>query len=354
MTWHDRDYNREPPRGPAGPGVSGFLYRLWALLNWSFPLGAYFGIRVRVHITFLLLVGGEGLHAFSVGGTDWLLWTLRWAGLLFASVLLHEFGHCTGCRAVGGRADDILMWPLGGLAFCAPPRRPWPEFVTVACGPLVTLLLTVAPFTVLSLAFPGFAHEYLRVFNPFQMWTGPHGGAAGVLYDLMLVNYSLLLFNLCLAFYPFDGGRIVQTALWAAVGYTTSMRWATAIGMAGAGAVGVYGLLNGQWMLIWLAVFGFYTCYRQSHGLIVDQGQGAYEPASYDRASQSTDRPAWLARWRRRRSERQRARRQAEELRLNSLVDRILAKVKERGLHSLTDAEKRALQHATDRQRRAG
>ncbi len=38
------------------------------------------------------------------------------AGLLFVSVLLHEFGHCFAARWVDGDATEIMIWPLGGLA----------------------------------------------------------------------------------------------------------------------------------------------------------------------------------------------------------------------------------------------
>jgi membrane associated rhomboid family serine protease len=47
-------------------------------------------------------------------------------------------------------------------------------------------------------------------------------------------------------------------------------------------------------------------------------------------------------------------RRQRRDQAEDAQVDRILAKVKEHGLHSLSEAEKRTLQRATDRHRRAG
>ena len=43
---------------------------------------------------------------------------------LFSIVLLHEFGHALACRQVGGKADQIVLWPLGGVAYVAPPPRP--------------------------------------------------------------------------------------------------------------------------------------------------------------------------------------------------------------------------------------
>ena len=44
--------------------------------------------------------------------------------LLFGIILLHEFGHCFGARYVDGDAKEILIWPLGGLAYVDVPHTP--------------------------------------------------------------------------------------------------------------------------------------------------------------------------------------------------------------------------------------
>src|SRR3954471_6577071 len=92
-------------------------------INWSIPLGRLFGINLRVHILFPIVALGLILRvayrkigdvpAYPPGA--WIDETILLT-LLFGSVLLHEFGHCFGARAVNGDASDILMWPLGGLA----------------------------------------------------------------------------------------------------------------------------------------------------------------------------------------------------------------------------------------------
>lgn len=38
---------------------------------------------------------------------------------LFVIVMLHEFGHVLACRQVGGRANRIVLRPLGGDYLCA-------------------------------------------------------------------------------------------------------------------------------------------------------------------------------------------------------------------------------------------
>jgi Zn-dependent protease len=55
--------------------------------------------------------------------------------------LFHEFGHALACRQVGGQADLIVLWPLGGVAYVSPPPRPGALLWRIAAGPLVNVLL---------------------------------------------------------------------------------------------------------------------------------------------------------------------------------------------------------------------
>src|SRR6516162_9139438 len=60
---------------------------------------------------------------------------------LFLIVLTHEFGHALACRSVGGRANLIVLWPLGGIAYVSPPQRPGAQLWSIAAGPLVNVVL---------------------------------------------------------------------------------------------------------------------------------------------------------------------------------------------------------------------
>src|SRR5439155_2197999 len=72
---------------------------------------------------------------------------------LFGIVLLHEFGHALACRQVGGRANDIVLWPLGGIAFVSPPPRPGAVLWSIAAGPLVNGVLV--PITIIAYRIAG-------------------------------------------------------------------------------------------------------------------------------------------------------------------------------------------------------
>src|SRR5208283_5102985 len=69
------------------------------------------------------------------------LWNLAEYLSLFVIVLLHEFGHSLACRQVGGTANTIVLWPLGGVAFVDPPQRPGATLWSIAAGPLVNVAL---------------------------------------------------------------------------------------------------------------------------------------------------------------------------------------------------------------------
>ena len=340
-----------PGAGPGGfGGHSGsWLHRVGAFLNTSYHVGTVLDIRVRVHITFLLLVVFECVRA----GELW--WPLRWTGLLFASVLLHEFGHCLACRRVGGSADDILLWPLGGLAFCAPPRRPWPEFVTVVWGPLVNLIIAAASFAVLAVWTAGAMPVSL---NPLHPWVGfAPSGPAGWVADLYVVNSSLLWFNLALLFYPFDGGRLVQIALWARYGFLRSMRWALTLGMVGAVGAALFGIFAKQLFITAIGVFGFLTCRQQLKHLRfaqeADQETESWDPGYYDRRDdRAGTRASLLQQWKNRRQAHHEQRQCEQVARREAEMDRVLEKIARSGMDSLSKQEQRVLHEATEQRRK--
>src|SRR5690606_8066625 len=108
------------------------------ILSWSLPLYRLWGIQVRLHLLFIIFVAAELVRGASAGyfGHS----AMAMLGL-FGLVLLHEYGHSFACRRVGGDADEILLWPLGGLAYCAPPHNWKANLVTTLGGPAVNVVL---------------------------------------------------------------------------------------------------------------------------------------------------------------------------------------------------------------------
>ncbi len=184
--------------------------------------------------------------------------SLAWTGLeylcFFGLVLLHEFGHALACRSVGGRADRILLWPLGGVAFVDPPQRPGATLWSIAAGPLVNVALLPVFFGAWLLA--------VRVG-----WPAPATNGLALLQAVALFNLVMLIFNL-LPVYPLDGGQILRSLLWFMVGRASSLMAATIVGFVGViGVVLLAVLLHSVWIGV-LAAFILLNCWRGLQGAL--------------------------------------------------------------------------------------
>src|SRR5262245_49682313 len=160
------------------------------------------GIQVYLHWSWFVVA----LIEFNLRSKQYssLFWNIAEYLALFLVVLLHEFGHALACRQTGGQANTIVLWPLGGVAYVAPPQRPGATLWAIAAGPLVNLLLL--PVT-LGLALAG---EGLG-------WTNTLPDLRHFLRALVYINLGLLIFNL-LPVYPLDGGQILRSLLWFVLG----------------------------------------------------------------------------------------------------------------------------------------
>ncbi len=331
-------------------------------LDGAIPIGRVVGITIRIHVLFILFVA---FRLFDAARTGDVRTELLFIALLFGLVLLHEIGHCLGARAVGGHAEDILMWPLGGLAYAAAPMRPWPQFVTVAAGPAVNLLLCVLSAGLIL----GVTHGNLwPPLNPLTgKWTvsGPHVPPEWLTYAMVFyhVNLWLLAFNL-LPIFPLDGGQLFQALLWPFIGLRRAAVLACQVGLVGA-ALFAYLALRGEGsMLLFIAIFGGLTCWQRLQA--ARQGM-LYEDPAYTRSS-ADGRPFWqrlLGSGRRRRPERMPTgqinpnpggweARQAERAAEEAELDRILKKVSEHGIHSLSYIERQTLERITRERQAAG
>ena len=368
--------------GPGGRGPS-WWQRVFAgdnPLTWSIPFGRVAGISLRVSIIYVVWM------AFELATTHHWSFKVSYVGALFILVLLHELGHCFACRRVGGEADDVLMWMLGGLAYCRPPHNWWASLITTAGGPGVNLaLVPVFMGILMALGVPLSA----LLFNPFSgsavsdAWltcvsaihTRQGVGGFAVpdwlptpLFALHLTNLALLLFNVLLPMFPMDGGRLLQAVLWRRLGFSKSMWIATTVGLVCAPIVGLFGLITSSWLLVGLAVMCGLTCYQQRQQLrfIAESGGGI---ASERWAQFGADGEGWkggggdggVAREAKVHSGRalEKARKAAEAERARALadtaeLDRILAKIKEKGMASLSKSEEAFLRRSTQKSRGGG
>src|SRR5262245_28832623 len=212
----------------------------------SFRLFRFSGIDVFVHWSWFVVavfeINFRRNHYASPA------WNAAEYLALFGIVLLHEFGHALACRQVGGQANRIVLWPLGGVAFVSPPQRPGATLWAIAAGPLVNVVL--APLALLlATAGQGFGVGDTLPDAQRFLWT------------MVYINVGLLVFNL-LPIYPLDGGQILRSLLWFVFGRARSLTIASTIGFIGAaGLIALAVVLRSPWMGL-LAFFMLITCWK--------------------------------------------------------------------------------------------
>jgi len=202
------------------------------------------GITVYLHFTWFLIAAYQvqaRIHSYS--RPVWAL--LEYIGL-FVMVLLHEFGHALACRSVGGYANRIVLWPLGGVAFVQPPRRPGAMLWSLAAGPLVNVALIPVFQVLVAIAANGESEDLYRLVA-----------------TLRIINFALLIFNM-LPVYPLDGGQILRALLWFPLGEIRSLQIASVLGLVG--GVVLAAVAFAVYQSIWIVVMAFFLVSRAIAG----------------------------------------------------------------------------------------
>jgi Zn-dependent protease len=244
----------------------------------AIPLFRFAGIQVYLHFTWFIVAALEVTQFARRYQTP--IWGLFEYLALFAIVLLHEFGHAFACRQVGGQADRIVLWPLGGIAFVKPPPRPGAYLWSIAAGPLVNVIL----FPVLTV---------IMATTTRLQWKFLHPDLYQFVFSIWIVNATLLFFNL-LPIYPLDGGQIVRGLLWFRLGPIRSLKIASVIGFVGAIAFAGWAILAQS---IWLGILAFFIFgqaqagWRAAQNLALESEAAAREVAAVSPPPLPPERP---------------------------------------------------------------
>ena len=111
-------------------------------MGWSFPIGTVKGTVIRLHVTFLLFLLWIGITHHARGGPEAALEGVLFIALLFACVLLHEFGHILAARRYGVQTPDVVLLPIGGVARLERiPEKPSEELAVALAGPAVNVVM---------------------------------------------------------------------------------------------------------------------------------------------------------------------------------------------------------------------
>ncbi|HEY1917571.1 MAG TPA: site-2 protease family protein [Streptosporangiaceae bacterium] len=159
-----------------------------------------FGIPVYVSpywfvlaAVFVLLYAGS-IEGSVHGGMRYVV-TTAFVVLLYASVLVHELGHCLVAKSFGLPVRRILLYPLGGFSEIEEEAQtPAREFLVSGVGPVTSLALAAVGFGLAQLVHPGTIPEVL-------------------IAQLVWANILVAAFNL-LPGLPLDGGRMLRAGIW--------------------------------------------------------------------------------------------------------------------------------------------
>jgi Zn-dependent protease len=211
----------------------------------SIRLFRFSGITVFLHWSWFLVAIYE-IQSRS-GRYSSITWNiLEYLGL-FLIVTMHEFGHALACRQVGGRANQIVLWPLGGVAYVDPPPRPGATLWSIAAGPLVNVAL---------MPVFGFAMSQATSLG----WRTSLPNAYLLIYTLSWINTRLFVFNI-LPIYPLDGGQILRSLLWFPLGRARSLLVSTVLGLLGVVAFVAWALIERNAFLGAIAAFMLLNCW---------------------------------------------------------------------------------------------
>jgi len=217
------------------------------------PLGRIFGIPIGLDyswfLIFALITWALAVSYYPAEFPDWsaaLCWTMGavTAGMLFASVLLHELGHSVVAMRFRIPVRSITLFIFGGVAqIGAEPPSASAEFLVALAGPVTSLALAA-------------------VFEGLKGLAGGPGPVFGLLEYLAYINFALAMFNLIPGF-PLDGGRIFRAIVWAVI---HDMRRATLVAATVGRVFAFLFILFGVWQIfqghlvngLWIAFIGWF------------------------------------------------------------------------------------------------
>jgi CBS domain-containing protein/Zn-dependent protease len=244
--------------------------------GWSFPIGRYFGVEVRIHAFFLLLLAmsiGAGSLVGSNTGRVLLLWFI----LLFA-VVVREVARALAAAWFGLDLRGILLLPTGGLMTYGTldsterAAEPAMQRRMAVVGPIASFGFAVLLAAIMLAVAPS-------VNLTAKPWISP----AHLLRALVWLNLLLGAVNLLPAF-PLDAGRVFGGGLAGTGGNGKGQRAGTGLGaglgsrLGGRGAalgqiIAVALVIAGVWLgnnwLIFMGPFILLAAHMENQGLLV-------------------------------------------------------------------------------------
>lgn len=215
-----------------------------------------FGFEIRLDWTWIFLAIlitwtlADGYFPIKFPGYSqgyyWIMGVTGSLGL-FLSIVLHELCHSLVGRLYGIPIAGIKLFIFGGIAKMeTEPPSPKAEFLMAGAGPLLSLSLGVAFYTLYRIG--------IHMNWPILI--------SGVMHYLSIINFIVAVFNLLPGF-PLDGGRIFRSILW---WWSNNLKWATRVASQGGTWLGFSMIFLGIIQLIqgaligglWMILIGFF------------------------------------------------------------------------------------------------
>jgi Zn-dependent protease/CBS domain-containing protein len=214
--------------------------------SWSILVGRLFGVEVRIHLTFFVLLlfilwTDYAAHNGNADGPR----DMALVGILLACVGAHEFGHMLWARRVGMVPKAVILLPLCGVTLFDESRTVQPrtgaaqwkrEIPLALVGPLVNLTLAFLVVGLVMALAPG-----------IELWKWPFLQSRQLLRSLVWANIYLAGLNLLPA-YPLDGGRALRALFSRSMDSAAATRRAVSISNAIAMVLIVAGLFSDSWL----------------------------------------------------------------------------------------------------------
>ncbi len=177
-------------------------------------IGKLFDIPIKLHWSWLIgfvlitwLVASGGLPFIPVGLAESQRWVVGAiiTMTLFVSVLAHELAHSLTAKRLGYGVASITLLIFGGVSLIVDRRmKASHDFLISAAGPAASLAIGIF-----------FIALWMTYNDPAR--TGTEAILEGVLFYIGLENIALAVFNM-LPGLPLDGGRVLQSIVWALTG----------------------------------------------------------------------------------------------------------------------------------------
>lgn len=382
------NWRRTSSRGSAGAGGDGASSHLGRLTEdaaaWSVPLARLLGVRIRLHALLLMLFAAEMLRSAAFSDREAVSGPAITATALLALLLVvfaHEIGKALMTRWMGGSAETIVLWPLGGLSEHQQPAA-WRRRLIGSCGGLLlSLVLASALWPILIEHTPNWYATITRPLDPgasYGEWVLVYGRPAwwlSLLWWVAYANFIVLAANL-LPVYPLDGAAVLSSTLAAALGRRRGERAALVVALGLAVILLFAAVLMQQVIAVFLGGFALWcsvTAARR-HAFLDEQSMRQQAersapapellPEDFDdvitrapRSVSNLETSAFQVRLEAAPDTQQKVMPRRKNP-VNSgpsdeqVLDRLLAKISAEGMASLTEQERKILESVTARRRR--